>query len=156
MKAFLFSFLALVALPALFAPEPAHAIQSSAKAVRILLSSGSARNSVGDLVCTNCGNVGTSTWIDFVASTSRALKGIDVYSTADVPFEVAIGSSGAEATQIIVPPGSTNNGSLTADSIKAAGPHFYPVSISQGTKVSFRALNSSATFGEVEYIQYYY
>lgn len=144
MKTFLLSFLALFSALA-FTP-PAHAVAASAFPIRILLSSGAARDAQGNLVCTNCGNVTTSTWVDLSASLPKAIKGITLYNTASVPFKLSIGISGAEVTQMIIPAGHDNDGQTISEPMNS-GNHFYPIALSQGAKVSIEALNSSAIGG---------
>lgn len=146
MKTFLFSALALISALA-FTP-PAHAVTSSAFPIRILFSSGSGQvaNGLENFNCINCGNVTTSTWVDLSASLPKAIKGVTLYNTASVPFQLSIGVSGAEVVQMIVPAGHDNDGQTISEPMNA-GNHFYPIALSQGAKVSIRALNSSAIGG---------
>ncbi len=144
MKTFLFSALAL--LCALAFTPPAHAVTSSAFPIRILFSAGAALDAQGHPVCTNCGNVGVTTWVDLSSSLPKAIKGVHLYNTSQVPFQLAIGTSGSEVVQIIIPAGHDNDG-LNVNEPMIPGNSFYPVALSQGAKVSIRALNSSATGG---------
>lgn len=148
MKTFLFSALALISALA-FTP-PAHAVAASAFPIRILFSSGAGQLASGadNPNCVNCGVTTVSTWKDLSASLPKAIKGMDLYNTSSVPFQLSIGISGAEVVQLTIPAGHDNDGQTISEPMNA-GNHFYPVALSQGAKVSIRALNSSAIGGGV-------
>lgn len=97
-------------------------------------------------------NAFTSAWLTVTNSTSKALKGITVLNYSPVPLELAIGASSAEVVQLVLP------------SVQAPGtglqygvqPVFYPIPISQGSKIAVRARNSTAATGELQMNQLYY
>lgn len=124
-----------------FVSQPAHAVVSSATAVRILFSST---------------NVTDSAWLTVTNSTSKALKGISVFQTSPNPLQLAIGASGSEVVQLILPAGITSQAALPSGPHMQPGAMFYPIPISQGAKLAIRALNSSVSAGEIQVNEFYY
>lgn len=142
MKAFL-CILALVAVAILPAPK-AHAIPNAAESSRILASQTT---------------ISSTAYVQLTASLAKAVKGIVVYHTGVNPVRLAIGASGSEQDQIILPQGSLPGGAYNGAPVGAytAGQgQFIPIAMSQGTRVSVKALNSDETAGElyVNYLHY--
>lgn len=145
--------LALFALTA-FTP-PAHAIVSSANAISIVASSGATTGTMG----ATAGTVKSSAWRTVVSSAAKALKGIYIYNSSPVSLQVAVGPSGSEVMQMIVPPGTLPGGAYNGSpvgSYQAGVGQFYPIAISQGTKVAIEAVESDAAQGQIIVTEFFY
>lgn len=119
-----------------FHAEPAHAVAAAATEVRILFSQA---------------NVTTSAWLTLVQSTVKSIKGLTVLNTSPVPLLLAIGASGAESTQLVLP-----SCQVPGTGVCTPYPQFYPIPISQSQKVAIEALNSTGTSGEIQMNLFYY
>lgn len=143
-----FALLAIVALSAsAFAPS-AHAIPDAAKSIRVEALTGV---TVGDIGA-GAGPIKSSAWRTMVQSATRALKGVYIFNSSNAFLKVAIGVSGSEQVQLIVPPGSVGASGTAA----AGAGFFYPLAISQGTKIAVMAADSDASAGYVTLSEYFY
>lgn len=128
---------------ALFTAQPSHAVVSSAATYRVLFSTS---------------NVDTVLYSTLVASTAKAVKGISVYNTSPNPIQIAFGASSSEVVQLTVPPGTLPGGAYNGSPVGTYNPaaNFYAIPISQGQRVSYKALNSTITQGEIQVNLLYY
>ncbi len=143
-----FAFTALV-------PEPAHAIPDAALSCRIKASDGSSVCDIG----AGAGTIKSNAWRTVISSATRALKGLYIYNSTPNFLKVAIGPSGSEQVQLIVPPGTLPGGDYLGSpvgSYSAGQGFFYPIPISQGTKVAIEALDSDAAQGFVVVSEFFY
>lgn len=83
-------------------------------------------------------NVSTSAYTELVSATSKTLKGITVMNSCTTsPLEIALGASGSETTQVIVPASMS-----TVVYIPMAAPY--------GSRISVIALDHTASTGELQ------
>ncbi len=138
------------------ASAPAHAIPDAAQSCRVLLAAGTSSPCA---IGAGAGVVTSSAWRTVISSAARALKGLYIYNSSPVFLKVAIGASGSESVQLIVPPGTlpgnAYNGSPVG-SYSADQGFFYPIPISQGTKVAVEALDSDAAQGVLVVSEFFY
>lgn len=132
----LFSLLAILAVAAFSAPK-AHAIPNAGVSARILASQTT---------------ISSTAYVELVHSLSKAVKGVMVYHTGPNPVKLAIGVSGSEQDQLIIPQGTLPGGAYAGapvGSYSAGQGQFIPIAMSQGTRVSLKALNSDEAVGEI-------
>ncbi len=121
--------------------SPAKAAAVSAEAVVIQMSTSGAS---------------LTTWTPLLAQSSKAIKAIGIYSGTAPAFEVGVAASSqastAEVRQLVVAPGTL------PDNRSNGSTNIYPISISQGQRISLRLLNSlgGATQGYVQAVFYYF
>jgi len=150
----LLSALIVASLFAFYAP-PAHAVLDVAKTCRIKATDGTSECSIG----AGAGTITTAAWRTVISSATRALKGLYIYNSTPNFLKVAIGPSGSESVQIIVPPGTLPGGAYAGapvGSYAAGQGFFYPLAISQGTKVAIESEDSDAAQGQVLVSEYFY
>lgn len=140
------SALLFAAILALSFNEKAHAIPDAAKSIRVEALSGA---TVGDIGA-GAGAIKSSAWRTMISSATRALKGLYIFNSSNAFLKVAIGPSGSEQLQLIVPPGIQTGG------VSAGQGFFYPLPISQGTKVAVEAADSDASQGYVVVGEFFY
>lgn len=126
--------LALAAMAFLYV-EPAHAVVNSSVYVRVLYSTA---------------NMSASAYSTLVSSTARALKGLSFYNSGVNPVVIAFGAAASEVDQMVIPPG-VNSGNLVVSSV-----FFYPLPVSQGVRLSAKALNSTMSSGDLMLNAFYY
>lgn len=129
--------LALVLSFGLFISGAAHAASAQAVNVRILFSAAT----LSDLAYTQA-----------IASTGRIVKGFSAFSTSQNPIAVAIGGSGSEVKQVIIPQGTLGGGVWNGSPVGAYNGNttFFPLTIAYGQRVSLVALNSAVNTGELQ------
>jgi multisubunit Na+/H+ antiporter MnhC subunit len=118
--------------------SPAHAVVSSGTYARILFSAT---------------NVTASAYVTAVSSFSKAIKGIEVFNSGINPVVLAVGAASSEVDQIVIPGGGS-----AAYTVPAVGPAavFHPIAVSQGQRLSVKALNSTNSAGELIINAFYY
>jgi hypothetical protein len=87
------------------------------------------------------------TQIFSAASVTKAVKGVAIANSTLKPVQVAIGGAGSEAVQLMVPAGTVTNGT--------AAPIYYPLVLSQNTRISLRASTGSIGTGFVTMTLFY-
>lgn len=152
---FLSSLLLASLLALSFAPEDAHAIPNGAQSCRVAAASGTSECTIG----AGAGVITSSAWRTVISSATSALKGLYIYNSTPNFLLVAIGVSGSEQVQLIVPPGTLPGAAYSGSpvgSYSAGQGFFYPLPISQGTKVAVKALDSDAAQGYVVVSEFFY
>lgn len=122
-------FSALLLVCAFAFASPAHALVDSAKGV---------------VYQDSQGTITTTAFTTMVASLTKAVKGITITNTSTSDLQLGIGASSSEQVQLVIP----GNGA-------SAVPVFYPIALSQGLRISLRALDSSASVGK-QVINFFY
>jgi hypothetical protein len=148
------SALLLVGILALSA-SPAHAVLDVAQSIAITAATGATVGTIG----AGAGTIKYTAWRTVISSATRALKGLYIYNSSAVSLKVAIGPSGSESLQLIVPPGTLPGAAYPGapvGSYSAGQGMFYPIPISQGTKVAVESLDSDAAQGLVIVTEFYY
>lgn len=141
-----------------FHATPAHAIVDAAKTCYIDAAAGTGDCAIG----ATAGAITSSAWRTMISSATRALKGLHIYNSTPVFLQVAIGPSGSEQLQLTIPPGTLpgNPGAgypgAPVGSYAAGQGFFYPIPISQGTKVAVKALGSDPVGGYVIVTEFFY
>jgi hypothetical protein len=140
----IFAFLLSFLLFTVVSQPSAHAVATSAVAVRIQLTAA---------------NVSAGTWTPLVTSTVKAIKGISLMNFSTQPLEVGIALAGAaantEVRQLIAPQGAATANAFNGANAVLNPPVYYPMVTSQGVRISIRALNSAATAGEIDFTGFY-
>jgi hypothetical protein len=90
-------------------------------------------------------NVTSVAFVQLVASTVKGIAGLTVLNLGAAPIQLALGASGSEVVQMIVP----------AQSGSTAGPTFYPLSAGYGSRISVEALGTNNTTGSLEVNLFY-
>lgn len=88
-------------------------------------------------------NASQTAWQVIIASTVKAVKGITVSNSGNKAVLIAVGASGGEVAQMIVP-------------ASQAAAVFYPLPISQSQRISIQSVTSPITSGEFEVNLVYY
>ena len=113
----------LVVIPA----KPAHALVE-AQGIRLALTAA---------------NVGPLTWVPIVSSTVKSLQGLTVMNAGNLPLELGLALTGASA--------NTEVSQLILPQLTAGGPGlYYPMNAPYGSRLSLRAIGSTATYGDVQ------
>lgn len=85
--------------------------------------------------------VGLTNWVPIVTRTTRIINGLSFYNTSTKTLEIGVATYGStansEVRQIILPP--------------ATQPNFVPLQINSSTRISIRALDSTAVTGEGDF-----
>lgn len=82
------------------------------------------------------GSVTSGAWVELIASTAAAAKGLCLFDSSGVSLELGIGAAASETRKLIVPPGGLNG--------------FIPLAIPAGSRVSVRALGTTADYTSSE------
>lgn len=82
------------------------------------------------------GTVTNSAWTELIASTAAAARGLCIFDSSGYSLELGVGGSGSEVRKLIIPPGGLNG--------------FIPLSIPSGSRVSVRALGTTADYTSAE------
>lgn len=93
-------------------------------------------NDYADSARKGSGSVTSSAWVELIASTAAAAKGLCLFDSSGVSLELGIGAAASETRKLIVPPGGLNG--------------FIPLAIPAGSRVSVRALNTTADYTDSE------
>ncbi len=108
-------------------------------------------SAVGARVVYTGANVGTVHWVPLVTATTKSVQALSVLNTGLSVMELGIASNGAsadsEVRQIYVPSSATNG--LNPPSTGGAA-LVVPISLTLGTRISIRAVGSTATQGEFQ------
>jgi peptidoglycan hydrolase CwlO-like protein len=78
--------------------------------------------------------VNTTNWQQLLASTSGAIRRVEIFDSSGQTLELGVGAPGSEVRQILVFPG---------------GNGIVPLSIASGARVSIRAVSATANEGEI-------
>lgn len=111
--------------------------------------------SVGVKIEMSTSGADTTHWTPILAQSSKAIKGISVFSSTQNPLEIGIAASSqastAEVSQLIVAPGTMPGNAYAGSPLGAynSSTNFYPISVSQGQRLSLRLLDSTSTSGRV-------
>lgn len=89
-------------------------------------------------------NLTTSAYVQMFGSLLRSIKAVSVYNSGANPIIIAVGGSGVELNQIMVPP-------LTA----GASVPVFPLVVSQGQRISVIASTGTISSGELEINVFY-
>ncbi len=151
----LLSCLALLGLLSLAITPPAHAVLDVAQSIAVTAAGGATVGSIG----AGAGTIKSSAYRTMIQSSTRALKGLWIYNSTPNSLKIAIGPSGSESVQLIVAPGTLPGGAYLGGPVGAYSANqgdFYPLAISQGTKIAVEALDSDAAQGLVIVTEFFY
>lgn len=90
-------------------------------------------------------NVTSTAFLQLVASTVKGIVGMTVLNLGTAPVQIALGASGSEVVQMVVP----------AQSGSTASPTFYPLSAGYGSRLSVETIGSNNTTGTLQINLFY-
>lgn len=92
--------------------------------------------SYADSVVKNSGTVTSGAWVQLIASTAAIANAITLFDSSGFSWELGFGAAASEARKLIVPPGGFNGA--------------IPLLIPAGTRLSARAINTTADYTSAE------
>lgn len=81
-------------------------------------------------------NVTTGAWVQLIASTAAAAKGLFIFDSSGETLELGAGAAASESRILIIVPGGYSG--------------FIPLAIAAGTRLSLRAISATASTGEID------
>lgn len=92
--------------------------------------------SFADSAVKNSGTVTNAAWVQLIASTALITKGLNIFDSSGFSLELGFGAAASEVRKLIIPPGGLNG--------------FIPLAIPAGTRISVRAINTTADYTAAE------
>lgn len=88
--------------------------------------------SYADSATKESGTITNGAWVQLIASTAAAAKGLTIFDSSGYGIEIGTGAAASESRKLIVPPGGHSG--------------FIPLAIPAGTRVSARAISTTADY----------
>lgn len=82
------------------------------------------------------GNVNSSTWVQLISLTTSIAQGLYIFDSSGYTMELGFGIIGSETRKFLIQPGGPNG--------------FVPLLIPAGTRLSVRAISTTADAGEID------
>lgn len=115
-----------------------NALSSEAVGTARALHTRSKGGDIADSAVKNSGTVTSGAWVQLIASTAAEAQGLTVFDSSGYSLELGVGPAASEVRKLIIPPGGLNG--------------FIPLRIPAGSRVSIRAINTTADYTAAEHL----